>query len=350
MSTQRTVLMTLLIAAAIGVAVYRISVFQKPTPMVERPSLVIVTGGSEPYWQSIARGAEAAGRDVNAEVKVYMPEADEDVQSQAVLLNKIDTDSVRGVALSPLDAESQTRLIDNLAKDVFVVTVDSDAPLSDRLCYVGTSNRSAGAKAAALVKESVPDGGKVAVLLANLSKDNMLERKAGFQEELIGGDDEDASSNGTYEIVAYLVDEGNDKRAGDQLRELLAQHSDLACLVGMNARHGGLLLSVLEDEGRLGDIPLVTFDTSDETLGGIESGHIAATIAQDPYQFGYEATRVLASYCERQASAIPPPGNFSTMTIATKVVRRDNLDEFRTAEADREKKAEAAAKPADDKE
>jgi len=98
----------------------------------------------------------------------------------------------------------------------------------------------------------------------------------------------------------------------------------------MNAYHGPILLKVLRDEGRLGKMKLVTFDTVDETLAGIEAGEIYATVAQDPYEYGYEAVRLLSSYCRRwDQRNLPPPGVKSTMTINTNAVRKDNIDEFR---------------------
>ena len=138
-----------------------------------------------------------------------MPEHDEDLEGQAKIVTDVLGSQYDGVALSPLDAEAQTRSINRLAKHLFVVTIDSDAPLSERLGYVGASNFAAGTRCAELIKEAIPEGGKVAVLLANLSKSNMNDRKAGFVQGLIGGDDEEATSNDTYKIVDFIIDEGD---------------------------------------------------------------------------------------------------------------------------------------------
>ena len=126
-----------------------------------------------------------------------------------------------------------------------------------------------------------------------------------------------------------FVDDGDDEKCREQIREVLKEHDDLAGFVGLNARHGPILMSVLQDEGVLDNITVVTFDTPEETLDAIEAGHIVATVAQDPYQYGYEAIRLLASYCERAADNLPPSGLQSTMHIATKVVTRENVDEHR---------------------
>lgn len=335
MSRRQNALVGLLILIAVAVLWYRSRVpVDHPLPI--QPTIVVVTGGSSPYWQSIGKGAQAAAKDFDAKVDVRMPKQDEDVEAQSKLLLALKQEQVDALALSPLDAEEQTRLINQLANAMLVVTIDSDAPLSNRLSYVGASNIAAGQQCASLVKEAIPDGGKLAVLLANLTKSNTLERKQGFEESLLTADPAASPpSSGAapkYEVVEYLVDEGDTARCEKQLRDLLAAHGDLACIVGMNAYHGPLLVKILKDTGRLEDVKLVTFDTVDETLAGIEAGDIYATVAQDPYEYGYESIRLLTSYCRRRdRQMLPPPGVKSTMTISTNPVRQDNVATLRTA-------------------
>ena len=52
-------------------------------------------------------------------------------------------------------------MLNDLAKKVVVMTQDSDAPQSNRACYLGTDNHAAGKQAGELIKEALPNGGKV---------------------------------------------------------------------------------------------------------------------------------------------------------------------------------------------
>jgi ribose transport system substrate-binding protein len=321
---------------AIGAAVwYRSQVLATPTPPEVR--IAFVTAGSGPYWQLIANGARAAAEDQNVDLLIEMPKEAESVEQQTEILSDIDVKAVDGVAVSPLDAEGQTALINELAEDVFVITVDSDAPKSKRMSYVGTSNLQAGRRSARLVREAIPDGGKVAVAMSNETKDNMIERRAGFEETIaepaIGADGEPVDA--TYEVVDFLIDGGSEERCRELVTKLLADHPDLACLVGMNSRHGAFFLDVLEDEDKLGKIALVVFDEQEETLDGIEAGHIYASVVQDPYLSGYEAVRTLAVLCRGNETQRPLAGSYSTFSVATSSVTKDNLAEFREELADR---------------
>ncbi|MCO6045465.1 substrate-binding domain-containing protein [Aeoliella sp. ICT_H6.2] len=327
-SKNRQVWIGALLIAALGVAWYRSQVYSGPPPK-DRPQLILMTGGSSPYWQLIANGAEASAKANNADLEVKLLENDEDVEGQIKLLAKMEATEADGVALSPLDAQQQTRFINELAGDSVVVTVDSDAPLSNRLCYIGASNYAAGSMCAELVEQAIPAGGKVAVLVANLTKNNVLERKQALEESLQGGESDTGDTASNFQIVAVLQDEGDLARCTEQLTETLTEHDDLACIVGLNSYHAAQILKVLEAQQALDKVKVISFDTEDATLEGVEQGHIYATVAQDPYQYGYEAVRWLADNCQRSGNQLPLVGTRSTVHISTQAIRAEDVQKFR---------------------
>jgi ribose transport system substrate-binding protein len=329
MSAQRIALWAVLGLALIVAVGYRVRVFREPPPR-PTPKIAFVTGGSGPYWQLTVAGAKAAADNHHVELQVEMPADSENIEQQMAILERLNLAELGGIALSPLDAEGQTRLINGLVRrENKVVTFDSDAPLSDRQSYVGTSNIAAGITSARLVSEALPEGGRIAVLLANLTKENLLDRKSGFQEEIRKLESASPENEPRqYEVVGYLVDNGSADTCAENIRKTLAEHPDLAGFVGMNARHGPILLEVLGDLGKLGQIKLITFDDAEETLAGIEAGHIYATVAQDPYKYGYEAVATLASLCRGDETGLPIVGKGSTYVNA-EPIRQENLDEFR---------------------
>jgi ribose transport system substrate-binding protein len=328
MSRPRVVLWTILLVALAGAIGYRLNGMRQPPPP---PPAVIafVTGGNDGYWQMTANGAQAAAKKDRVDLQIEMPTDNESVDQQTALLSKLDLAKLDGVAISPLDAAGQTDLINSIGEKTKVVTFDSDAPDSKRLSYIGTSNFSAGRMCARLVNEALPGGGKIAVLLANLTKDNLLDRKGGFEERIAQfADDVEAGAPPKLVVVDYLIDSGSAEKCAENVRSALAKHSDLACIVGMNAFHGPVLLKTLEDAGKLGQIKLITFDVEDETLDGIEKGNIFATVAQDPYQFGYEAVTMLASLSRGDATRLPIVGKGS-FSVSAEPITQTNLADFR---------------------
>jgi len=330
MSAQRIAMWTVVLIAFIVAVGYRASVLHEPAPPPV-PRLVFITGGTGPFWQLTTSGAKSAARKYDAELLVMAPADEENVDQQVEILKGLDTSTLDGIAISPLDAKGQTELINQLAAEKIVVTFDSAAPDSNRHSHVGTGNFVAGYACARMVKEALPNGGKVAVLVVNLTKENVIDRKNAFQEriEQVSGDvAEGAAPN--FTVVGYLEDNGSAGKCTQNIKDIINKNRDLACIVGMNAKHGPILLRALKDLGKLDQITLITFDTPEETLDGIEQGHIYATIAQDPFRIGYTALSQLCTLVQGDPLAVPIVGKGSEY-LGIEVVRQDNLDQFRAA-------------------
>jgi len=293
-------------------------------------NLVFITGGSGPYWQRTINGAKAAADELDANLEVEIPSADEGVAEQTEILQSLTGEPVDGIAVSPLDADGQTELIDQLAKKTFLVTFDSDASESQRHSHVGTTNYAAGRACARLVRDAIPAGGKIAVLVANLTKENIIDRKGAFEERIgqFADDVERAGAPPKYTIVGFYEDGGSRGKCMANIRQALVTNPDLACLVGMNARHGPVLMEVLKEDGQLDKVKVVTFDDAVETLQGVEEGHIYATLAQDSFGFGYEAVKILCNLKRGDAVAVPMGGR-GAVFFGVEVVNKDNIDDFR---------------------
>ena len=328
MSGQRRVLWGILLIAVIAAIGYRMSVLNVPS--LPKPRIAFIASGSGPYWQMVINGAKAAARDGNVDLRIAVPEENENLDAQMDLLAKLDLATLDGIALSPIDAERQTPAINQfVSRQKKVVTFDSDAPLSSRHSYIGTDNFGAGRTCALLVNDALPNGGKVAVLLANLTKTNMLDRKNGFEESL----SQVVSATGekqpeTFQVVGYFVDEGSAEKCGQIIRDTLTQHPDVGCFVGMTARHGPILLNVLKDAGKLGQIKLITFDDAEETLNGIETGDIYATVVQDPFKYAYDAVTTLAELCRGNEARLPVVGR-GNVSVTAEPIKKENLESFR---------------------
>ena len=145
--------------------------------------LAFVTNGVAPFWDIAAKGANQAKEDFDVEVEVAMPAGG--ITEQKSMLEDLVT-RVDGIAVSPIDAKNQTDLLNQLAEKINLVTHDSDAPDSNRLCYVGVDNYDAGLMCAELVKKALPDGGKIMIFVGRMEQDNAKHRRQGLIDGLIG--------------------------------------------------------------------------------------------------------------------------------------------------------------------
>lgn len=146
-------------------------------------SVAFITNGPDPFWLLAEKGCEKAADHFMADVDYQAP-SESTIEEQKRLL---ETDVVRGVdgiAISPIDPANQVSMINEAAAQVPVICHDSDAPDSDRLFYLGTSNYMAGRAAGRLVKEAMPEGGSVMMFVGLIEVLNARERSQGVIDEL----------------------------------------------------------------------------------------------------------------------------------------------------------------------
>src|SRR5207237_4564566 len=127
--------------------------------------------------------ADAELPDVTVEFKIP---AEGTAADQKRIVDDLLAKGVDGIAISPVDPDNQTQLINDVAKQALVFTQDSDAPKSDRACYVGTDNVAAGRQAGGLIKEALPQGGKIMIFVGKTDARNAQERLQGIKEVLQG--------------------------------------------------------------------------------------------------------------------------------------------------------------------
>lgn len=296
-----------------------------------RPRVAYVTNGIDPFWVIAEAGAKAGGQKYDAEVEVRMPA--QGVADQKRIVEDLLTRGVDGIAISPIDAENQTGLINEAAERTKVITQDSDAPKSNRLLFIGVDNYAAGRMVGQLVKEAMPEGGKVMIHVGRLEQDNARLRRQGVIDELLDRSHDrtrfetlDAEAKGTkYTILGTLTDGFDSNRAKALAEESMVRHPDLGCMVGLFAYNAPLCLDALKQAGRLGRIKVVSFDEAADTLQAIKDGTCHGTVVQNPYLYGMESVRVLAALHRGDNSVIPPD---KYINVPARQIRKDNVDEF----------------------
>src|SRR5262245_59399352 len=244
--------------------------------------LAFVTNNSADFWTIARRGVEKADEelaDVSAEFRIT---SDGTAAEQKRILEDLMTKGVDGIAISPIDPENQNALINDLSKKAVVFTQDSDAPDSDRACYVGTDNVAAGRQAGQLIKEALPAGGKIMLFVGKLDARNAQERIQGIREVL---------RDSQIQILDVRTDDADDVRAKSNAADTLVRYPDVKALVGLWSYNDPAIFNAVKEAKKAGQVKIVTFDEADETLAGIREGAIFATVVQQPFEFGYQIGR-----------------------------------------------------------
>jgi ribose transport system substrate-binding protein len=276
-----------------------------------------VTNNAADFWTVARKGTEkAAGELAGVSVDFRIP-WDGTASEQKRIVDDLLAKGVEGVAISPVDPENQTQFLNETAKQALVITQDSDAPKSDRTLYVGTDNIAAGRQAGALIKEALPEGGKIMIFVGRLDARNAQERSQGIRETLQGSN---------VEIIDIRTDDADRVRAKSNAADTLVEYPDVKGLVGLWSYNGPAILSAVRDANKIGQVKIIAFDEEDPTLAGIHEGSIFATVVQQPFEFGYQAIKLMTQILRGNRSGIPAS---KQVIVPTLIVKKDNVDEFR---------------------
>lgn len=316
------------VAAVVGYELKVRGLFDRP------PHVAFVVGGNDPFFEIAAAGAREAADTRGANLDVLVPKQGPGTEDQDRILRELIGQGIDGIAISPMSPRRQAGLLREAAAKSRLVTFDADAPVSQRLCYVGTDNYAAGQTCGKLVREALPNGGKVMISIGDLNADNGQRRRQGVIDELMDRSYEPGRTSeplepvltgAKYTILGTLVDADSRESACETVLAALKAHPDVQGFVGMYAYNGPAILDALKAAGKLGQIKVVAFDFHDDTLAGIEAGHIHGTVVQDPYGYGYRAVSMLVGLA-RGEEALPM---FQTLLFDCTAVRKDDVANLR---------------------
>ena len=280
--------------------------------------LAFVTNNSADFWTIARRGAEKADSELaDVEVDFRLTPPPEAAEQQRIVDDLL-TRGVDAIAISPVDPQNQTPMINAAAKRALVFTQDSDAPDSDRACYIGTDNVAAGRQAGQLIREAIPGGGSIMLFVGKLDAQNAQERIQGIKETLAGSN---------IRVIDVRTDDVDDVRAKANAADTLVRYPDIKGLVGLWSYNGPAILNAVREAGKVGRVKIVAFDEADETLAGVKDGAIHGTVVQQPFEFGYQSIVRMAQALRGDRSFIPAT---EQIIVPTLVVNRSNVDEFTT--------------------
>lgn len=336
---KRIVLSLVLVFVAVAVWGCR----RSPTPTDGRPTFAFISNNAYDFWLIAKKGTEDAAAKYKVNVEFKMPKGGGTAEEQQRIIEDLITRGVKGIAISPNDAKNMESFLRGISKQVPLITQDSDVPdPKARLCYIGTNNYKAGWAAGELVKEVARDGGKVVIFVGKLDVQNAVERRQGVLDALAGRknnenvkytDPPDATNLkvGNWTLVETKTDGGKRNICQQRAEEILTKYPDVACLVGLWEYNPPAMLQAVKDSKNATKPAIVAFDENYETLQGIQDGLIHGTIVQDPYNFGYEAIKILAGLAEGKDDVLKSRTDIDSdnrIFVLHRTITKDNVDEF----------------------
>ncbi len=264
--------------ASMAVAVVTLNVGCQRHSTSEQYYLIAANIGL-PYWKTADAGLQAAAAVYKVKAEMRGPNS-LDANAEAQEFDAMIGQHPAGIMVSAADPKLMQPEIDKaLAAGIPVITIDSDAPESQRLYFVGTNNLQAGRLGGQRVIQKLEGKGNVVFFTID-GQLNIAERLKGYKDVL--------ADHPGIKIVDVFNMHGDSGAAMDKASEYLSRKGPDAinAFVCLEASAGKDVAEALKRSGAK-DKFVVAMDTDQSTLELVKDGTIDSTISQKPYTMAY---------------------------------------------------------------
>ena len=237
-----------------------------------------------PYWQAAAAGLMRAAGEMRVSAELVGPDT-YDPKAQQEEFRRIVKLKPSGILVSPADATLMTADIDAAVDaGIPVITIDSDAPLSKRLTFIGTNNYEAGQIGGRLAAKLLQAKGNV-IIFTMPGQANLDERLQGYKAVF--------QEHPEIKIVDVVDIQGKAQTAFDTTAAILEKDAKkvdaFICLEAIAGKEVAEVVDRVKVNGKI----IVAMDTDQGTLEWVQKGVIAATVAQKPYTMAFMGVKML---------------------------------------------------------
>jgi ribose transport system substrate-binding protein len=276
----------LLLATAVAVA----TAFAAPTSYAAEPKIpIIVKDTTSFYWQIVLAGARKAGKDLGVDVPELGAQSESDINGQISILENAVAEKPAAIVISPTEFKALGKPIDEAAKKVPIIGIDSSADSKAFSSFLTTDNVQGGRIAADGLAEAIKAKygkaeGDVALITSLPGVGSLDARAKGFKEEL-------AAKYPGLKLVADKVADGKATTGLNIMTDLITANPDLRGVFASNLIMAQGAGQAIAENKKADTIKLVGFDSDDKLVGFLKDGTIAALVVQDPYRMGYDGIK-----------------------------------------------------------
>jgi ribose transport system substrate-binding protein len=288
--------------------------------------ILVATNIKLPYWQTAFAGLNHAAAEMKVKTDLVGPET-YDTKAEHDDFQRAVARKPAGIMVSTADANLLTPDINAaLQQGIPVVTIDSDAPGSKRLFFVGTDNYNAGILGGNLAVKLLNGKGNI-VVFTMPNQNNLNDRLHGYQSVL--------DAHAGMKVTQVVDIKGDPTVAFDTAKQMLDSKAKVDAFVCLEAIACPEIGEVLSRQNLSAKPTIIAMDTDQRTLTWIQKGVISATVAQKPFTMAYFGAKLLGdlhvkppasltdNFAENSYSPLP-----TFVDTGTFIVDKDNVEKF----------------------
>ena len=243
-------------------------------------SVVLKTLSSE-YWGYVEAGCNAAAEALGVNVTVVGPGAESEIEQQVSMIEQQIGAGCDAIIVAPNDAGAAQGALASAIGNIPVLSVDTDVGIEGQTTFVGTSNVDAAKEGGLWAAEQAGEGANAVIIYGQEGDNTSNMRREGYEAAC-----EEAGITVLDALSGQNTTDGATKTMEDLLNaypdqiDIVLCHNDDTAIGAMNAcKNAGIT-----------DMIIVGFDGNQSAVDLILAGEmIKATVAQQPYQMGYQA-------------------------------------------------------------
>jgi ribose transport system substrate-binding protein len=274
---------------------------------------VIVKDMTSPYWRAVLAGARKAGQDLGVNVVGLGTDFESDTNGQINILAKAVASNPAAIVIAPLEFAALGKPIDEAAKKVKIIGIESAADTKAVTSFLGTDNLNAGriaadALAVAITKSYADTEGDVAIIAAMPGIASFDQRAKGFKEVV-------AAKYGALDIVAEKAADGKPATGINIMKDLIANTADLRGVFVLDPVMTLAVGQAVAEKKSDDKINIVGFGSDEKLVKFLQEDVITGLVVEDPFRMGYESVKIaLAASKDEQVPATIDTGG----TLVTK--------------------------------
>jgi ribose transport system substrate-binding protein len=297
----------------IATAIASIAALSAPTFAADAPTIpIIVKDTTSSYWQIVLAGARKAGKDLGVNVPELGAQSESDINGQISILENAVAGKPAAVVISPTEFKALGKPIDEAAKKVKIIGIDSGADSKAFTSFLTTDNVQGGRIAADGLGEAIAAKygkaeGDVALITSLPGVGSLDQRAKGFKEEI-------ATKFPGLKLVADKVADGQATTGLNIMTDLITANPNLRGVFASNLIMAQGAGQAIAENKKADTIKLVGFDSDDKLVGFLKDGTIYALVVQDPFRMGYDGikTALAASKGEKVEANVDTGANLIT--------------------------------------
>ena len=264
-------------------------------PDREAVRIIMVSHGqtSDPFWSVVANGAGDAAEELGVRLEYQAPTGF-DMVRMSQLIDAAVASRPSALAISVPDPGALAASVRAaVAAGIPALSVNSGDAAWERLGFLGHIGQTEYEAGRAAGERLVAAGAQRVVCVnhevGNVSLDT---RCRGLGDGL-------ATGGATMQVLGVSLADPED--AAQRIRGALARDAAVDGMLMLGPGGAAPALAALRETGRLGKIPVGTFDLTPEVLAAVRDGQLLFAIDQQPYLQGYLAVVLLTKYVETKA-------------------------------------------------